>query len=348
MSTLSAPMEIGHNLPPDWREKLAVRQKKKVGMQRRSKLTDIQFVEALLENDGSAYRMEKLHGVARQMVAVRRALIEEYLRCSLPRGRPETWRAQPHRTRIKIEAADAVILIGSDAHVWPEIETTAMKAFAGVNQLLKPNVVVLNGDGLDGSTISRHSRIGWDKRPTVKEEIEALADWMEHVRQQNLNARYLRTIGNHDARFDTHLATNVPGMEGVHGARLADHLPGWQECMSIQFGDVLMVKHRLRGGIHAARNNAIAAGLSIVTGHLHSPKIIPVTDYRGTRYGVDCGFLACINHPAFDYTEDAPTDWRAGFVVVTIRDGKVLPPEMAEVIDENKGEFHFRGKVWSA
>ncbi len=304
------------------------------------------MVELLLEHGGSGYKIAKLVGVTSNSVNQRRARLEQVLGVRLPRGRAETWMEQPMRMKVTLPIQNGTILIGSDVHVWPEIETTAMRAFAGVNQLLKPDYVILNGDGFDGATVSRHDRLGWEGRPTVKEEIEALAEWLEHVRKQNLNAKYYRTIGNHDSRFDRYLASVASQFEGLAGMTLADHLPGWQECMAVTVPDVLMVKHRFRGGIHAARNNTLHSGLSIVTGHLHSPKVHPFTDYRGTRYGVDCGYLASMNHPAFAYAEFDPRDWRAGFVVLTVLDGELMQPELALVVNEEAGTFNFRGKVW--
>ena len=42
-------------------------------------------------------------------------------------------------------------------------------------------MVIANGDVLDGATISRHPRIGWESRPTVQQEIEAMCLRMREV-----------------------------------------------------------------------------------------------------------------------------------------------------------------------
>ena len=46
----------------------------------------------------------------------------------------------------------------------------------------------------------------------------------------------------------------------------------------------------------------------MVTGHLHSARVSPFTDYNGTRYGVrHAGCVAETDHKAFvDYTEEIP------------------------------------------
>jgi hypothetical protein len=104
-----------------------------------------------------------------------------------------------------------------------------------------------------------------------------------------------------------------------------------------------MIKHRYHNGIHAIYNNTLKAGTSVVTGHLHSLKVTPWSDYNGTRYGVDTGTMANLDDPAFDYAEDNPKNWRSGFAVLTFWEGKLMPPELCEVISE--GLVYFRGQV---
>ena len=83
-----------------------------------------------------------------------------------------------------------------------------------------------------------------------------------------------------------------------------------------------------------------------MTGHLHSLKVTPLSDYNGTRFGVDTGTLADPYGPQFtDYTEDNPTDWRSGFVVLTFRDSRLLWPEVVHVVAEGLAEF--RGELLS-
>jgi hypothetical protein len=106
-----------------------------------------------------------------------------------------------------------------------------------------------------------------------------------------------------------------------------------------------MIKHRWHNGIHAVYNNTLKSGVSFVTGHLHSLKVTPWTDMgaQKTRYGVDTGTMANIDDPAFFYTEDSPVNWRSGLAVLTFWEGKLMPPELCEVISE--GIVYFRGKI---
>lgn len=249
--------------------------------------------------------------------------------------------------RIEIDLPDGVIVIGSDAHVWPGPLTTAQRGFLHILHKLKPDLTILNGDVFDGAKISRHPAGIWDQqsRPNVKAELEACQAFVGSVEQASPGSQRIWTWGNHDARIEYTLAALVPEYEGVPGFALKDHFPSWQFCMAVFVNDDLVIKHRLANGIHAVYNNAVKSGRSMVTGHLHSLKVTPWTDYNGTRYGVDSGTLADPTSQQFDYSEEAPASHRAGFVVLTIRDGKMLMPELCQVWDENSVEF--RGSVIS-
>jgi hypothetical protein len=43
------------------------------------------------------------------------------------------------------------------------------------------------------------------------------------------------------------------------------------------------------------------------------------------------------------YREDSPADWRSGFVVMTWRGGRLLWPEVVNVVEE--GVVEFRGEL---
>ncbi|MCC7060981.1 MAG: hypothetical protein IT508_12195 [Burkholderiaceae bacterium] len=122
---------------------------------------------------------------------------------------------------------------------------------------------------------------------------------------------------------------------------LKDHFPEWVPCWRLDVNDDVVIKHRYKGGVHAAHNNALHAGKTMVTGHLHSLKVSPISDYADRpRWGVDCGTLADTNGPQFeDYLEASPTSWRSGFAVLTFKDGKLLWPEVVHKFDEDHVEF---------
>lgn len=256
-----------------------------------------------------------------------------------------TRRSIEHAARLHYDCLNGIVLVGSDAHLWPGPKTTAMRGFIKFARELKPRVVVMNGDALDFPQVSRHPPIGWQHLPTVEDEIIAAQQVLTEIEDAApRNAKLAWPLGNHDARFETSLATHSSEFAKLHGFSLKDHFPAWSACWAAWINSDVVIKHRLSGGIGAVRNNTMKSGKSIVTGHLHSLKVTPLTDYNGTRYGVDSGCLADPSAEAFtSYTEDAPLDWRSGFVVLTFHKGKLLPPELATVWD--KRTIAWRGEL---
>jgi hypothetical protein len=258
--------------------------------------------------------------------------------------------AHVHPQRKDLGILNGTVIVFSDAHFWPGIYTTAFKGLLWAISELKPNAVVANGDIFDGSGISRHPRIGWGKTPSVMEELKACTISMGYIEEAAKAARHnvklVWPLGNHDARFETFLAANAPQYEHVKGFTLRDHFPDWEPCWSVWINEGTVIKHRFKGGIHATHNNAIWSGKNIVTGHLHSLKVTPFSDYNGVRYGIDTGTLAEPYGPQFeDYTEQGPLNWRSGFAVLTFVNGKLLLPELVTTHDQDSIEF--RGRVIS-
>lgn len=249
-------------------------------------------------------------------------------------------RATKYERDMAMDIQDGVILIASDCHYWPGIVTTAHKAFCKLAKEISPKIVVLNGDVLDGARISRHARIMWEKQPTVKDEIAAVQDRVAEVERAAGRAKLIRTIGNHDARFENYLSTRVGEFEEMTGMTLLDYLPRWRAgwCVHINQNTDgwLAVRHRpVSGGIHAAYNSVLRSGTHYAHGHLHKLQVTPWGDYRGRRYGIDAGTLAEPTGPQFNYTEAGPVNWASGFVVLTYHKGRLLPPEICVAEGDN-------------
>lgn len=257
--------------------------------------------------------------------------------------------ATRHSVRRGITLEKGRVLVFSDAHFYPDDETTAFRALLECIKEFRPEIIVCNGDAFDGASISRHPRIGWDSKPSVKEELEAVTYHMNEIEKASrFKSNLIWTLGNHDARFETFLAANAPQFEGVKGYCLKDHFPLWQPCWSYWINDETVIKHKWKGSFGAGRANALNSGKHFVTGHTHVLAVQPLTDYNGTRYGVQTGMLANPDGDQFsDYTEDNPKDWRSGFAMLTFDRGQLLMPELVQVWNEEKGEIQFRGKIWS-
>lgn len=278
----------------------------------------------------------------------RREFIEKKIGRSLLSPNPHcaTRVKTEHPGRLHCEVENGVVLVGSDAHYWPGIVSAAHRAMVKFCKELQPKVVVMNGDMLDGAAISRHPPIGWENHPTVKEEIEAVQERLGEIQKAAFKAKRYWPLGNHDARFETRLATAAPEYARVNGVHLRDHFGAdWEPCWSVWVNEDVVIKHRFKGGVHATHNNTLTAGKSTVTGHLHSLKVTPYTDYAGTRFGVDTGTMADPFGPQFEYQEDNPRNHRSGFAVLTFHRGRLLWPELVHVLSET--EVEFRGTIVS-
>jgi len=250
--------------------------------------------------------------------------------------------------RLHLPAEDGCIFVLSDAHYWRGEPSLAHKAAVKLAHELRPFAVINNGDAIDGSSISRYEPVSFvnlRKRLTVAEELatatkhlaEFDSDKMPWVKWRPWN------MGNHDARFETILATKVPQFAGVKGFRLKDHFPGWLPAWATWIGDDVIVKHRMKGGQYAAANNAIYGGRNVVTGHDHQLYAKAFTDYNGTRWGIDAGTLQDVwGEPFLDYTEDNAVNWQSGFAILHFRKGRFTGPELVHALPD--GRVLFRGR----
>lgn len=314
-----------------------------MGMSRCDDATFITLFESVGAEETS--RRLKFHSV--RAVYSRRARIERKLGRQIKSPAPAeitTRHAFDHPRWLERKVRNGVVLIGSDAHYWPGIVSTAHRAFVHFVKKLAPKIIILNGDVMDGSTISRHPSIGWENRPALIAELEACQERLGEIEAVRGNADLIWPLGNHDSRFETRLATLAPEYAKIHGTSLKDHFPCWESCWSIKINDDVVVKHRFKGGLHAPHNNTMWSGKTIITGHLHQLKVSPLSDYDGRRYGVDTGTLADPYGPQFEsYTETNPLNWASGFCVLTFGEGELLPPELVTVIKD--GVVTFRGEV---
>lgn len=310
-------------------------------------LTDNEFIE-LWNQHKSAAKVAKISGLSERKVHSRRRTIEAKHNVLLNANDPRVNRVKPalenQAARYPLGIENGTVIVFSDAHFWPGIRTTAFKGLLWAIKELQPKAIINNGDAFDGASISRHPRIGWDSKPSVIQELKACEMYLGEIEDLAGRAKLVWALGNHDARFENRLANTVPEFMAVGGFTLKDHFPAWIPCWSCWPTDTVVVKHRMKGGVHATHNNAVNAGVSVVTGHLHSLKVTPFNDYNGERYGVDTGTLADPEGPQFvDYLEDNPTNWRSGFAVLTFRNGRLLWPELVHRFSNS--EIQFRGQV---
>jgi hypothetical protein len=310
----------------------------------RKKIPDEEIIAAMKKFGSSKLAAEHI-GMSVRALCHRKAKIQEQYGVVLP-----AYSAKQHtvantyipdnRRVIQHTVDNGHVFIASDCHYWPGEETVAHKAFVKLLTEFKSKTVILNGDVFDGARISRHAALMGTNPPTPKQEIEACQDRLDEIAKASKNAIKLWSYGNHDLRLFNFVAQHSPELSEF--SDLFSYFPGWHTGWRIDINNSVVIKHRWHNGQHATYNNVLKAGKSIVTGHLHKLMVTPWSDYNpGRRYGVDTGTLAEPTGDQFVYLEENPVNWCSGFAVLTFENGKLLPPELCEVIN---GVAYFRGQ----
>ena len=314
--------------------------------------TDEEFMD-LWDKHQSVAKLANILGITDRAVNYRRRNIEKRYQVKLGGADHRSIRYDATRPKsfsplkqVELGMLDGCVIVFSDAHFIPGQRTTAFKGLLWAIEHFKPKAIICNGDAFDGASISRHDVTELPQSSVVQElkatqgalgEIEEVAKAARH------NVKLLFTWGNHDIRFGNRLAQHAPQFKDVVGFKLTDHITEWEFCWAVWPTEQCIIKHRYKGGIHATHNNTVNAGVSIVTGHLHSLKVTPFSDYNGVRYGVDTGTLAETDGPQFNYAEINPNNHRSGFAVLNFFNGQLLWPELVHKFDEDMVQF--RGEV---
>jgi predicted phosphodiesterase len=315
----------------------------------RAKCSEAEFIE-LYELYGPEEMGRRLDLEASQ-IGNRRRHLERKLKRKIVGPNPTRCRLpMPQgKHRLTLDVLDGEVLVGSDFHYWPGETTLMHKAFVAFVRERKPKAVILNGDVMDAPSISRHMPIGWEHRPQLIDEIEWCQDRTHEIAQAGGKCRKIWVLGNHDQRYETRLAHVAPEYAKVHGFHLKDSFPLWETAWSVAINagtpEEVFVKHRFRGGIHAVHNNLLWSGVHIVTGHLHSAQVRPLTLHNErTLWGVDSGCIAEPSARAFvDYTEDSPKNWRSAFCLLTFKAGRLMMPEL--ILKWTSDSVQFRGEI---
>lgn len=287
--------------------------------------------------------------MSHQSVFQKRKKLERELGIVLPQNdrRAKYARGEVNHSNavFSLEVENGAVLIGSDIHVWPGERTTMQRAFVHFAKKIKPVACILNGDVFDGASISRYPSIGWEHKPTVKQELEAVTDFLGDLVKALGKSIRLWNLGNHDGRYENRIAAVAPEFAGVKGVHLRDHFDQWTPAWRVDINDDVVVKHRMAGGEHADWNNVVKGGKTTVTGHDHRLSVTPYRDYRGLRWGVRCGYMgeSPLDPQFVNYLEAAIPNWEPGFILLTFVDGVLLWPELVSRFAD--GVVQFRGEL---
>ena len=248
--------------------------------------------------------------------------------------------------RIDIELRGKTILIGGDAHFWPGQRSLIWEAFVEVANDIKPDGIILNGDMIDGTRVSRHPRLRNQSAPRVVDELKECKRQIDRLPSSGIQ---VWNVGNHDQRVDHYLANNAPEADELAGS-LRSWFPDWQFGYAVMINEGLPrvipaeVRHFYRSGVHARWNNGLYSGIHMITNHTHGLGTTPINNRMGRIYTVETGMLNSNHAPQFEYHQGMQSRANGGFALLTFTDdGHLLPPELCEHV---YGKAWFRGRAW--
>ena len=246
------------------------------------------------------------------------------------------------------------MLVFSDAH-FEGHETASYKIMLEVlKDLVKSRqlkCVVANGDIMDLSILSTFAKFTLDIRPaerTVQQEILDSQKQLNKIQKIINSSKYpvkqIATFGNHEMRLSKFESMWGKQFEDFEGFKMQNLFPDWEWAMSHLVDDTVMIKHRMRGGIHTAYQNSMRSGMNIVTGHTHQLNQRTFNTYTTSSMSVQTGHLSEDYHP---YLEDnVANDWNNGFAVIMIDPvEKTIHPELVQVNNLFRTAY-FRGKKY--
>jgi hypothetical protein len=275
----------------------------------------------------------------------RKTLSERYNRYAAEWGGHEI-RDWTYPERLELQLRGKTLLVGGDAHFWPGQRSVIWEAFVEVAHAIKPDAIILNGDMIDGTRVSRHPRLRNQNAPRVVDELNEAERQIDRLPEAE---HRLWMLGNHDTRLDNYLANSAPEVDDA-AKSLRDWFPNWEFAYATVVNEGLPrvipteVRHFYRMGNHARWNNVMYSGIHMVTNHTHGSGVTPFNNRLGRIYGIETGMLNSNHAPQFEYHQGMPSRSNGGFAVLSFDDaGNLLPPELCEHV---YGRAWFRGRVW--
>jgi len=229
------------------------------------------------------------------------------------------------------------VLVLSDIHV-PFQDNEALEAALAYGETYNPDTILINGDLLDFTGISRYAR---DPRgPTVKDELDICADFLRHLRARFPKARIVFKLGNHDERWAHYLWQQAPAL--LDCVEFSWHeLAGFKECDVEVIGDQRMVMlgklvclhgHELPKGLTNAVNPARGAFLrtsdSVLIGHHHRTSDHTERSMMGRV--VVCWSTGCLCDLTPEYAR--VNKWDHGFATVDVAKSGDYAVELKRIV----------------
>jgi len=216
------------------------------------------------------------------------------------------------------------ILDLSDIH-FPYHELKALLIGLKYGKYKNVDCILLNGDLIDCYQQSSFQKSS-DHR-SFSEELQVCITFFKHLRQLFPKAAIIHKFGNHEYRHERYIQQNtaVLGVEEFELKNLLKHANFGIEYVPsnqiMQIGNYYIAhghesKSFLRGGINAARQTAVNAGVNLIYQHLHRSQhaIVPFYD---KIVEVHIGGCLCSLSPSYT----GVNNWTNGFIYIETYNG---------------------------
>lgn len=245
-------------------------------------------------------------------------------------------------------------LIYSDVHAGRH-DPLALEAVLKIAEMFQPELVVANGDHLEGERVSRfkQTRVA----PSSQYERDYHAEWTEKLMYVSGEPEVrLMTIGNHDIRYMSQFddLSSIPSMEefNVSNILYARELGFGQAydliCVnpsgdSLYPDAELYIHHGMFARKHAGTSSRAfsekLSGASVINGHTHRSSVGIKRTHRGLVKHYEVGCL-CDMSPSYDIFPD----WSQSVLVGVIGPGVL---DLQHIVID-RGQFVFNGEVFDA
>jgi len=241
--------------------------------------------------------------------------------------------------RKHIDIKGKKILILSDIHI-PYHDDTAL--FAALEYGLENDVdtIIINGDLIDFSLISRHEK---DLRKrSVSYELDTARTFLKGLRAMFPNKHIVYKLGNHDTRYEKWIMQKAPELMDIEGTKLEDllqlvslniHLVYDKQVIYAGKHMAIFHGHEIgltSGGVNPARSARLKLNKSAIINHFHRETKDMGKNFGEQPYSCYSSGCLCDLFPAY---MGAHNNWSHGFIHLQIDkqgDYKVLQKTIIE------------------
>ena len=230
------------------------------------------------------------------------------------------------------------IAVLADIH-FPYHDKGALDTCLNYLDYVQPNVIVLNGDIVDFYSVSRFSKV--PDAPLLKEEIEMLKMFLEHLRNRYKAADIVFKVGNHENRLYRYIADRAVGLFGLEELSLPNlfnlkeyNIDFVDDMDSIQAGN-LTIFHGHEFNIPS--NNTVTVSRSmlmryldnILFGHFHkSQEYMQTIGQKKNIQSVSVGCLCNLSPYYSPYNL-----WNHGFALIDLESNGTFTVENHKIIN---------------